>query len=82
MNYDTYASNAVELAIDLANVDRDAGVWAAEFLRAHDEWFTDGSARDLTADEAGAAAETADLVRADELAVVNSLRGWRPAVLL
>ncbi|MGY1769976.1 CGNR zinc finger domain-containing protein [Blastococcus sp. SYSU D00813] len=68
MNYDTYASNAVELAIDLANVDREGGAWAADFLRAHDEWFSDGSARDLTADEAAAAGETADLVRAVALA--------------
>lgn len=78
MNYDTYASNAVELAIDLANVDRDADAWAADFLRAHDDWFSPGSARDLTAEEAGAAAETADLVRAVALAgsqadVVNQL---------
>jgi predicted RNA-binding Zn ribbon-like protein len=68
MNYDTYASNAVELAIDLANVDRASDAWAADFLRAHDEWFSPGSPRELTPAEAGAAAETADLVRAIALA--------------
>ncbi|MGY1745180.1 CGNR zinc finger domain-containing protein [Blastococcus sp. SYSU D00695] len=68
MNYDTYASNAVELAIDLANADRDAGSWPAGFLRAHDEWFSPGSARDLSAEETRRAAEIADLVRAVALA--------------
>lgn len=68
MDYDTYASNAVELAIDLANVDRGTGAWAADFLTAHDEWFSPDSARDLTPEEAHAAAETADLVRAIALA--------------
>jgi predicted RNA-binding Zn ribbon-like protein len=64
MNYDTYASNAVELAIDLANADRSADAWAHDFLRVHDEWFAPGSARDLTADEAVAAGSVAELVRA------------------
>ncbi len=68
MNYDTYASNAVELAIDLANVDRAGDAWAADFLVAHDEWFSPGSARDLDAGEARDAAATADLVRAVALA--------------
>ena len=68
MNYDTYASNAVELAIDLANADRAVDAWAADFLAAHDEWFAPGSARDLDGPEARAAAETADLVRAVALA--------------
>src|SRR3712207_6852376 len=65
MDYDTYGSTAVELAIDLANADRDAGPdWATAFLRAHDEWFSPGSVLDLSPDETDQAATTADLVRA------------------
>ena len=82
MDYDTYGSTAVELAIDLANADRDAGPdWATAFLRAHDEWFAPGTALDLSPDEAAQAAMTADLVRAvavarsqpDVLARLNEL---------
>ena len=72
MNYDTYGSNAIELAIDLANADREDDTWAASFLRAHDEWFSPESSRDLTPAEAGAAAETADLVRAVALATTQA----------
>ncbi|WP_029431250.1 CGNR zinc finger domain-containing protein [Blastococcus sp. URHD0036] len=68
MNYDTYASNAVELAIDLANTDRDVESWAPDFLRAHHEWFSPGAVLEFDAGEARAAAETADLVRAVALA--------------
>jgi len=65
MDYDTYGSTAVELAIDLANADREAGPdWAAAFLRAHAEWLEPGTATELSADEAGRAAATAELVRA------------------
>ena len=63
MDYDTYGSNAVELAIALANVDRD-GDWAEAFLRAHDEWFTPETGLDLSPAETRRAAATADLVRA------------------
>lgn len=69
MDYDDYGSNAVELAIDLANADRDAGGWLADFLVAHDEWFTEGTSLELTAREAKAVASTADLVRQVALAV-------------
>ncbi len=65
MDYDTYGSGAVELAINLANVDRDAGPeWAAGFLRAHHDWFSPGTALELSPAEAAEAAETAELVRA------------------
>ncbi len=71
MDYDTYGSSAVELAIDLANADRDAGPgWAAAFLRAHDEWFEPSAVLDLSPTEAGQVAETADLVR--DVAVAQS----------
>ena len=69
MDYDTYGSNAVELAIHLANVERD-GEWAPAFLRAHDEWFTPETALDLSPAEVRRAAATADLVRA--VAVADS----------
>jgi hypothetical protein len=64
MDYDTFGSNAVELAIDLANADRHDPSWAAEFVRTHDEWFTPPRPAALSATDAGRAAETADLVRA------------------
>lgn len=65
MNYDTYGSNAVELAIHLANTDRDGDPgWAGAFLRAHDEWFTPETALDLTPAETRRAGATAELVRA------------------
>ncbi|MGY1703954.1 CGNR zinc finger domain-containing protein [Geodermatophilus sp. SYSU D00697] len=64
MDYDTYGSSAVELAIDLANTDRGRPGWAAEFLRAHDEWFEPGTTAELTARQATQAAETAGLIRA------------------
>ena len=65
MDYDTYGSNAVELAIDLANADRDSDPgWAEAFLRAHDEWFTTETPLELSPAEARRAAATAELVRA------------------
>ncbi|MGY5882466.1 CGNR zinc finger domain-containing protein [Modestobacter lacusdianchii] len=63
MDYDTYGSNAVELAIDLANADRDDPQWVQVFLDAHVEWFTDGTALELTAPDAGSVERTAALVR-------------------
>ena len=64
MDYDTYGSNAIELAIDLANADRQDPAWAAAFVRTHDEWFTTPDPAGLSPDDAVRAAETADLVRA------------------
>lgn len=63
MDYDTYGSNAVELAIDLANVDRTDQAWVRAFLDAHDEWFTDGTGLELTGPEADAVEQTSSLVR-------------------
>jgi len=63
MNYDTYGSNAVELAIDLANADRDDPQWVRLFLDAHDEWFTAGTDLSLSSSEAEQVAETSTLVR-------------------
>ena len=81
MNYDTYGSSAVELAIELANAERDEPQWADSFLGSHDEWFAPGTVLELTAAEARKAGETAELVRAvavaesqgDVLARLNEL---------
>jgi predicted RNA-binding Zn ribbon-like protein len=81
MNYDTYGSNAVELAIDLANADRDDPQWVRVFLDAHDEWFTDGTDLSLSTSDAERVAETSTLVRdvalaaseADVMARLNAL---------
>ena len=68
MNYDTYGSNAVELAIDLANAERDEPGWVDVFLAAHDDWFTPGSDLHLAGRETARVGEAADLVRAVALA--------------
>jgi predicted RNA-binding Zn ribbon-like protein len=68
MNYDTYGSSAVELAIDLANADLEDPQWVQAFLASHHEWFTDGTALDLGAAEAAAVTETSSLVRQVALA--------------
>jgi predicted RNA-binding Zn ribbon-like protein len=68
MDYDTYGSTAVELAIELANTDRDDPEWARAFLGSHDEWFTPGTSLELTPGETQRAAATAALVRAVALA--------------
>ena len=65
MDYDTYGSGAVELAIDLANADLEE---MESFLTAHAEWFTPGTPLELSATEAGRAAATAQLIRAVALA--------------
>jgi predicted RNA-binding Zn ribbon-like protein len=65
MDYDTYGSGAVELAIDLANADLEE---MQGFLTAHAEWFTPGTPLELTSAEANRAAATAQLVRAVALA--------------
>ncbi len=72
MNYDTYGSNAVELAIDLANADRDDPEWARAFLGSHDAWFSPDTSLELTHDETARAGETADLVRAVAVAATQA----------
>jgi predicted RNA-binding Zn ribbon-like protein len=68
MDYDTYGSSAIELAIELANVERSGPEWARAFLSSHDEWFTPGTNFDLSPGETHRAATTAQLVRAVALA--------------
>ena len=64
MDYDTYGSRAVELAIDLANAELDAPGGVGDFLHAHDEWFSPGTAVALSDRDAAALTRTAKLVRA------------------
>jgi hypothetical protein len=64
MDYDTYGSGAVELAIDLANADLGADDGLESFLAAHAEWFAEGTSFALSPSDAGKAAATAQLVRA------------------
>lgn len=68
MDYDTYGSTAVELAIELANTERSDPEWARAFLASHDEWFTPGTSLELSPGETSRAAATAALVRAVALA--------------
>ena len=71
MDYDTYGSSAVELAIELANAVRDEPGWTQAFLGSHAEWFTGGTSLELSPREAQRAAETADLVRAVAVATTQ-----------
>lgn len=64
MDYDTYGSSAVELAIDLANAQLEAPDGGSEFLHAHGEWFTPGTPLTLPERDAAALARTARLIRA------------------
>jgi predicted RNA-binding Zn ribbon-like protein len=68
VDYDTYGSTAVELAIELANADRTDPEWARAFLGAHEEWFTPGTPFELSPGETHKAAVTAHLIRAVALA--------------
>ena len=63
MNYDTYGSSAVELAIDLANAQLDAPSEVVRFLTEHAEWFSAETSYDLTDRESGRAVEIAGMVR-------------------
>ncbi|HEV7870809.1 MAG TPA: CGNR zinc finger domain-containing protein [Modestobacter sp.] len=71
MNYDTYGSSAVELAIDLANTDRDDPEWVRAFVDSHMEWFTDGTDVALSTLDAARVAETSVLVREVALAATE-----------
>ncbi|MEU2349025.1 CGNR zinc finger domain-containing protein [Modestobacter sp. NPDC049651] len=63
MNYDTYGSNAVELAIDLANADLGSADAVQVFLEAHHEWFTEGTAVRLSSGDRASVAATSGLIR-------------------
>src|SRR3954464_3790263 len=68
MDYDTYGSSAIELAIELANLERSEPEWARVFLGSHADWFTPGTSFELSPGETHKAGATADLVRAVALA--------------
>lgn len=70
MDYDTYGSSAVELAIDLANAQLETPDGVSDFLHAHDEWFTPGTALPLSDRDAAALTRTSRLIRA--VAVADS----------
>jgi predicted RNA-binding Zn ribbon-like protein len=63
MNYDTYGSTAVELAIDLANAELGPG-GVQDFLTVHAEWFTPDTTFTLSAAETRQATDAARLIRA------------------
>jgi predicted RNA-binding Zn ribbon-like protein len=68
MDYGTYGSRAVELAIDLANAELDSPNGAREFLHAHDEWLSPGTSLELSERDAAALGRTSRLIRAVALA--------------
>ena len=68
MDYDTYGSGAVELAIDLANAALEPAGAVETFLTSHAEWFSSGTALELSTRDTAAVARTARLVRSVALA--------------
>jgi hypothetical protein len=80
MDYDTYGSGAVELAIDLANAQLEAPDGVGDFLHAHAEWFPPELALELSDRDAASLGRLAGLVRGVALAgsqdeVVERLNG-------
>ena len=78
MDYDTYSSGAVELAVGLANTQYDDPRRLAEFLSGHREWFARRTRLTLSAEERETVADLGRLVRAvveadDEAAVIDRL---------
>jgi predicted RNA-binding Zn ribbon-like protein len=70
MDYDTYGSSAVELAIDLANAELDPPDGVQQFLRAHADWFPEEASFALSATDTAAVARTRGLIR--DVAVADS----------
>jgi hypothetical protein len=68
MDYDTYGSSAVELAIGLANAALDPPGGVETFLASHAEWFSDGTDLQVSGRDAASVARTAALVRTVALA--------------
>jgi len=78
MDYDTYRSGAVELAVNLANTQYDDPRTLAEFLAAHREWFARRTRLTLSAPERETVADLGRRVRAvveagSEQAVIDRL---------
>ena len=77
MDYDTYSSTAVELAVDLANTPYD-GASLETFLTEHEAWFAPDTRLRLTAVEQRTVADLGERVRAvaeadDEERVIERL---------
>jgi predicted RNA-binding Zn ribbon-like protein len=70
MDYDTYGSSAVELAIDLANAQLEGPDDVRDFVHSHAQWFTGGMPDEISGRDATAIAKTAQLIRA--VAVADS----------
>jgi predicted RNA-binding Zn ribbon-like protein len=68
MDYDTYGSSAVELAIDLANAQLKSPDDIRDFVHSHAAWFTGGLPDEVSGRDATAIARTAQLIRAVALA--------------
>ena len=78
MDYDTYSSGAVELAVNLANTQYDDPLALAEFMGTHREWFARRTRLTLTPAERETAAALGRRVRAvveagEEKAVIRRL---------
>ena len=72
MDYDTYGSGAVELAIDLANAPLEGAGVAEEFLTAHGEWFAPGTDLRTSERDAAKVRGTAQLIRAVAVATTQA----------
>jgi hypothetical protein len=63
MDYDTYGSGAVELAIDLANAQLDGPSGVSDFLHGHADWVTPGTPLELSERDGAALTRLSALVR-------------------
>ena len=68
MDYDTYGSGAVELAIDLANAQLDTPDGVRDFVHAHAEWIPPGVPLELSERDAATLARVSTAVRGVALA--------------
>lgn len=64
MDYDTYSSHAVQLAVDLANTEYDDAATITDFLATHRDWFTGRTRLRLTPAERESVADLGRRVRA------------------
>jgi len=64
MDYDTYGSSAVELAIGLANAQLEPPNGVRDFVHEHAEWFTEGTPLEVSGRDVAAITRAAQLVRA------------------
>jgi hypothetical protein len=72
VDYDTYGSGAVELAIDLANADLEESGAVEGFLTAHAEWFAAGTGLRPSERDGAKVRGTAQLIRAVAVATTQA----------